>query len=524
MKQNNRWTPEEAQKWAATKPWLCGFNFLPSSAVNSTEMWQSSTIDWKTIEKELALADKAGFNACRVFLQYLVWRKDGWKFMDNFRRFLTTATENGIYVMPILFDDCAFAGLEPYTGKQRPPVPGVHNSGWTPSPGPKIADRKTEWAQLKAYVMEMVGEFGADDRIVAWDLYNEPGAGDREEKSRPLLDAAFRWARQAGPTQPLTVGVWRPFAAPDSGRACGLLPIDARSLELSDVVSFHCYANPAFTRKVVRELKKTGRPVICTEWMARKFDSLIETHLPIFRREHVGAFNWGLVQGKTQTFYPWGSPKGAPEPKLWFHDLFRKDGKPYRKKEIDCIKRITRKKTILIKPVEMTAKLMQDLEAKGLIRLLSPDLSIPARTGETIGKDLYSCRDKYGPHKLIAVVVDRRIPSAFGTHPDNEDFLLIGDPATKPLYLTISFLRRKELESKISKGTLSEKDFVTLRVRYNDPNTGFFTMPADVPHGEFASGETGRPPTFYVTEPRDLPMDKVDFRQFVLKITGKGNR
>ena len=55
------------------------------------------------------------------------------------------------------------------------------------------------------------------------------------------------------------------------------------------------------------------------------------THLPFLKKENVGAYNWGLVSGKTQTIYPWDSwtkPYDA-EPKIWFHDIFRKDGSPF---------------------------------------------------------------------------------------------------------------------------------------------------------------------------------------------------
>jgi hypothetical protein len=88
-------------------------------------------------------------------------------------------------------------------------------------------------------------------------------------------------------------------------------------------------------------LKKLGRPVICTEWMARTNNSKVLTHLPILHREKVGCYIWGLVSGKTQTVYPWGSKAGSPEPKVWFHDLFRPDGTAFDPKEIEMFHRLT---------------------------------------------------------------------------------------------------------------------------------------------------------------------------------------
>jgi hypothetical protein len=75
--------------------------------------------------------------------------------------------------------------------------------------------------------------------------------------------------------------------------------------------------------------------------MARTIGSKFQTHIPMFHEENVGAINWGLVSGKTNTIFPWNSPKDAPEPKVWFHDVFRKDGTPFDQEEINVIKQHT---------------------------------------------------------------------------------------------------------------------------------------------------------------------------------------
>jgi hypothetical protein len=79
--------------------------------------------------------------------------------------------------------------------------------------------------------------------------------------------------------------------------------------------------------------------------MARTHGSRFETSLPIFKEERVGCYCWGLVSGKTQTIYPWGSPKGAAEPKVWFHDIFRRDGTPFDAQEVATIKKLTASRT-----------------------------------------------------------------------------------------------------------------------------------------------------------------------------------
>jgi hypothetical protein len=128
-----RWSEEQAKEWYEKQPWLVGCNFLPSTAVNSTDMWQQETFDVETIDRELGWAEDLGFNSIRVFLQYLVWEADPVGQKERMERFLGIADRHGITVMFILFDDCFIP--EPYLGKQADPVPGTHNSQWTSSPG-----------------------------------------------------------------------------------------------------------------------------------------------------------------------------------------------------------------------------------------------------------------------------------------------------------------------------------------------------------------------------------------------------
>jgi len=227
-----------------------------------------------------------------------------------------------------IFDDCAFSRKEPYLGRQDDPILGVHNSGWTPSPGhERVVDRST-WPQLENFVTTVVSRFAGDQRILAWDIYNEPGNGGMGDKSLPLLREAFRWARNGKPEQPLTAASWDKSSQ----------GVTKAMLKLSDIITFHNYGDLLSVQKQVSDLKSYGRPVICTEWMARHHNSLFQTHLPFFKREKIGCYCWGLVNGKTQTHFPWGSPPGAAEPDVWFQDLLHPNGKPYREKEIEVIR------------------------------------------------------------------------------------------------------------------------------------------------------------------------------------------
>ncbi len=321
----HRWTQEQAWAWYYQDSMPYGCNFLPSTAINSTEMWQAESFDQDTIDRELGWAAQCGFNSCRVFLQYLVWQENPQALKERLDTFLSIASRHAISTVLILFDDCAFAGKEPHLGSQDTPVPGVHNSGWTPSPGPIIADASTMLDHLEAYVKDIIGTFATDTRILLWDIYNEPGNSERGAKSLPLLELAFTWARTIAPMQPLTSGAW------------GCQETDAQCLVLSDVITFHTYDDAATLRLRIHDLKRHNLPLVCTEWMARTRGSRCETHLPIFAEEAVGCYLWGLVNGKTQTHIPWGASRETSVSPLWFHDLFYEDGTPYNQEEIHAI-------------------------------------------------------------------------------------------------------------------------------------------------------------------------------------------
>lgn len=330
-----KWSEEEAWSWYNRVGPLKGFNFLPSTAVNSTDMWQAETFDPETIDKELALAKEAGYNSARVFLQYLVWKDDPNGLKKRINRFLTIADKHDISTMFIFFDDCAFAGREPYLGKQNDPVPGVHNSGWTPSPGLKRVVDKSVWPDLEKYVKDIVGSFKNDERVVVWDLYNEPGNSKMWEKSLPLVEASFQWAREANPLQPLTTAPWGNFYNIFSKKSL----MTKRIFELSDIISFHAYENPETIREKVEVLKNNyDGPLICTEWLCRQNGGTFGNILPIFASNKVSWYQWGLVAGEMQTYMPWGSQKGDPVPEIWQHDVFHKDGTPYNPEELETVK------------------------------------------------------------------------------------------------------------------------------------------------------------------------------------------
>jgi hypothetical protein len=346
----NPWPVEKAIAWSGSHPWFVGCNYAPSTAINQLEMWQPDSFDVITIERELGWAESLGFNSLRVFLHDLPWEQDAAGFLTRIEQFLAVADRHKISVVFVLFD--GVWNPFPHLGKQPAPKPGLHNSGWVQSPGVKILADVRKHEGLKDYVQGVIGFFKADRRIHAWDLFNEPDNPNRSSygqvelsnkagMAQSLLEKAFIWAREVGPTQPLTAGVWAgDLSAPEK-----LSPINRLMLMQSDIISFHNYRPLAELKKDVSSLKRYQRPMLCTEYMARPVGSTFNPVLTYLKDENIGAYNWGFVAGKTQTIFPWDSWQKAydSEPPLWFHDIFRADGTPYNATEVGFIRKLTAK-------------------------------------------------------------------------------------------------------------------------------------------------------------------------------------
>lgn len=348
----SRWSEAKAQQWYAAQPWLVGANFLPADAINQLEMWQAATFHPEEIDKELGWAESLGMNTMRVFLHDQLWQQDAPGFQKRIDIFLSIAAKHHIKPVLVLFDSCW--DPDPRLGPQRPPIPGVHNSGWVQSPGAKALENSSEYPRLKSFVEGIIGAFANDDRILAWDLWNEPdneGGGDYDEREpkhkkelvAKLLPQVFAWARAAHPSQPLTSGIWAGARWDDPAN---LNAVERTQLDESDIISFHNYGWPEDFTARVHQLERYHRPLICTEYMARPMGSTFDTILPLARQLHVAAINWGFVQGKSQTWIPWDSwkrPYVEEQPPVWFHDVLYTDGRPYREREAQLLRELTRR-------------------------------------------------------------------------------------------------------------------------------------------------------------------------------------
>jgi len=370
-----QWSVEKAQAWYAELPWLAGTNYYPATAINQIEMWQRDTFDPERIKLEMKWSQDLGLNTHRVYLHDLVWEADEKGLYERMDAFLNICAEHGVRPFFCFFDDCH--NPFPKLGRQPAPVPAYHNSGWNTSPSRQDAmdffhGRASEATvnRLKGYVQRTMDHFGADERVLLWELYNEPGRGstspdskvggnlndmDFGDQSARLVHESFVWAREVGPSQPV------------SSNSEGCVGEANWSINVlnSDVHSIHNYQGPERVEKLIEGFETYGRPIFMTEYLAREQGSTFEDIMPILKQHKVAAVNWGFVAGKTGTIWPWKSrelgPNGEyvsadslraqgkiahsfedlPEPKVWFHEILRHDGTPYREEEVEVIKRLT---------------------------------------------------------------------------------------------------------------------------------------------------------------------------------------
>ena len=339
------WSQEKINAWYAKNPWPVGCNYIPHYAINQIEMWQAESFDIDIINKELSWAEGLGFNTIRVFLHHLVWEQDSEGYLTRIDQFLACAARHNIKTMFVFFDGV----WDPFPKMGTQPVPkhNVHNSGWVQCPGYHVLNDINKYDDLMGYVQGIVTRFKQDERVFVWDIFNEPDnmnlgsykddnySAHKAELSMQLLTKAVTWVRSLQPIQPITMAPWQ-F---DWSCTSIMSTLTNYMFTNSDILSFHCYENKDGILKRINDLKRYGRPMLCTEYMARPFDSTFSEILPVLKKHAVGGYNWGFVAGKSQTHCPWDSWEKPyeQEPAIWFHDVYRENGEPYDVKEIEYL-------------------------------------------------------------------------------------------------------------------------------------------------------------------------------------------
>lgn len=347
-----QWTKEKANTWYTRQGWLRGCNFIGSDCANRVDQWQSYGREARmaTAERELKLCKDIGFNTIRMIVEFDIWAQEHDAFMETLEMYLTLANRYGQSVMLVLAHEALICRNVKYTYKplgEQFYALGYHQGrlpltqeeiGQMPLHALERPDTREAYLTM---VREIVQRYANDERVLCWNVYNEPGIAIGE-RSIPLLDMLFEAARSQDPIQPLAADVWR-------GMEEGL-PIskeEQHALKLSDIVSFHSYKPYARMVPQLEQILAFGRPVLLTEWLNRINHSDVNELYPLFYMENIGCYCWGFVVGKTQTHEPWESLwdsyyKDSEHVNYdftkWQHDLFRPNLRPYDPHEIELIK------------------------------------------------------------------------------------------------------------------------------------------------------------------------------------------
>lgn len=349
-----RWSKERIWDWYNARPWFRGCNYMSADCANRVDQWQALGFEerFQTTEEELKLMQETGFNTVRLIPEYVVWKEEHDGFMERFDQYLSLCAKYGISCMIVLANDCMPPKTErwkmPYVGEQtydwgyhggkKHSQHGAHNG-----PAPHFyLDEPESREDYYRFVRELVTTYKNDPRVCIWDVYNEPGNSRREGISLPYLQELFGMIREIDPIQPLTAGVWR-IPVDES---TPLSPIEQFALDNSDIVSYHCYRDYNSHIRIIKRLKKEGRPMMNTEWLGRCLQNDVFSLFPLFYLEKIGCYNWGFVAGKYQTYEPWEKTWQDYESGVnnnvdftkWFHDLYRPNHRPYDPKEIELIK------------------------------------------------------------------------------------------------------------------------------------------------------------------------------------------
>lgn len=354
-----RWTAEQAWEWYRKRPWVMGINYVPSITLHAVELWQEDTYPEviESVREEFKLMEGIGLNGVRMFLPFSVWYYDREKFLDRLDRFLGELSERGITMMPVIFNDCVEFGrpadITPRQSHGWQEYDIGHHGGHKENPFTGEQERigwclwdEPEWREVQEeYLTALLERFGKDERIYAWDLWNEPGNSNRHDMSIPYLKRVFELARSLDPVQPLTAGVWSYPENYGVDEKADVEPIQRLALDESDIITFHQYEDFDRVKRTVAQLKKENRPMMNTEWLNRVQDNFIQDNLPLYYEEGIGSYSWGLVAGKSQHFLPWDQLWKNRELPLnrWQHDLFDTFHTPYDREELELMKELGRK-------------------------------------------------------------------------------------------------------------------------------------------------------------------------------------
>ncbi|WP_352422873.1 cellulase family glycosylhydrolase [Proteiniphilum sp.] len=204
-------------------------------------------------------------------------------------------------------------------------------------------DKEKAMGEAKAFTQELIAAFANDERIILWDIWNEPRMDDVPEMYEQMdwIEAMVGWCREKNPVQPITASIFYDSGVrPDSvSRA-----ISRRSEveAIMDVHNFHHYESGSDHMEriewMVERLQKiSNRPLICTEAIARTTGSTFPRTFIPFAKHQIHFYTWGLYMCDMNWTVTWGRNTYEPFDPV-FHELLHPDGEPIDRRELDWLR------------------------------------------------------------------------------------------------------------------------------------------------------------------------------------------
>jgi hypothetical protein len=278
--------------------WLRGFGVVPSWAANIVDAWR--LYDGARFREEVALARKVHANCIRLWIEFAAWKTDPDNVTAKFLDAVAGIAENGMKVMPCLFNHWHDRKLD---------------YGGTSAAG--------DWGPHLKYVKSLVTPLANDDRVLIWDLCNEPGSREANTQEFKWLSEIAATVRGCGAKQPITIGTM-------SGvNITTFAP-------LVDVLNGHPYAHHREGLKVLIASfttisKELGKPFLVNETIPGALDDSVRAETARFYTEMLSAagfgwMGWVIREGKaiatSRELHDGNGINGGG-----YHPFFTKEGK-----------------------------------------------------------------------------------------------------------------------------------------------------------------------------------------------------
>jgi hypothetical protein len=308
-----------------------GANYTPAYAVNQVQFWH----DFRpaAVEEELAAAQEFfGISTLRVYLHNINFDEEKEVFLARLEAFLTICDAHGIKPGFVFFDDCHREdGI--FLDKPTTPVKGFHNGRWAQCPQKQQRDPEN-LEKFKPYVQEVIRAHRTDQRVLFWEIFNEPAPG--AEYSRRLSVAGYQWAKEVKPVQPVL--------------NCYKGKEGWTDTDVTDIADVHTYLRSPFVWNKLSEVNRK-KGTVFTEMGARWYAPKRSNGEPcevmhwLEGRRAAGASTpgvylcWELMAGNSNCRWYWGTPEGSPEPTVPWCGLMWPDATPVSLAEAEAIRR-----------------------------------------------------------------------------------------------------------------------------------------------------------------------------------------